>query len=96
MQIKEFQQLMKDLYLRKDKERGLEKTFFWLVSEIGELSEALRKMNKEEIEDELADCIAWLCSIANILEINLQQATLRKYPLQCSKCHENPCVCRED
>ncbi|MFX1251510.1 MAG: MazG nucleotide pyrophosphohydrolase domain-containing protein [Promethearchaeota archaeon] len=96
MKISEFQRLMKDLYLTKDKQRGLEKTFLWLVSEIGELSEALRKNTREKIEEEMADCMAWLCSLANILDINLQQAALRKYPLQCSKCHKNPCVCIED
>ncbi|MFX0064050.1 MAG: MazG nucleotide pyrophosphohydrolase domain-containing protein [Candidatus Hermodarchaeota archaeon] len=96
MKISEFQRLMKDLYLAKDKQRGLDKTFLWLISEIGELSEALRKNKREKIEEEMADCIAWLCSLANILDINLQQAALRKYPLQCSKCHKNPCVCTED
>ncbi|MFX1535844.1 MAG: MazG nucleotide pyrophosphohydrolase domain-containing protein [Promethearchaeota archaeon] len=95
MKISEFQRLMKDLYLTKDKQRGLEKTFLWLVSEIGELSEALRKNKREIIEEEMADCVAWLCSLANILDIDLQQAALRKYPLQCSKCRKNPCVCTE-
>ena len=50
MKISEFQRLMKDLYLAKDKQRGLEKTFLWLVSEIGELSEALRENKREKIE----------------------------------------------
>lgn len=47
---------MRELYLDKDAQRGAEKTLLWLMEEIGELSEALRK--KENMKEELADIIA--------------------------------------
>ena len=34
--MNQLQELMRDLYLQKDQQRGLEKTLLWLVSEIGE------------------------------------------------------------
>ncbi|MHA2434020.1 MAG: MazG nucleotide pyrophosphohydrolase domain-containing protein, partial [Candidatus Thorarchaeota archaeon] len=60
----------------------------------GELSDSvLRKKGREEIEDEVADVFAWLISIANLLEIDLSAALLKKYNNACSKCEKKPCEC---
>jgi NTP pyrophosphatase (non-canonical NTP hydrolase) len=104
MQISEFQSLMKNLYFKNDNERGITGTTLWFFEEIGEFSEALRhyisetdERLKEEYKDtlslEMADIVAWLCSIANILNINLEQALFDKYPNKCPKCMKNPCIC---
>ncbi len=101
MQIREFQQLMKRLYFERDKNRGISKTFLWIVEEVGELAEALRKYqesdkNKNEIHNiamEIADIVAWIASLANILEIDLEDALYSKYPSVCPKCGKNPCSC---
>ncbi len=93
--LKEFQRLMKDLYFEKDKKRGVHKTFFWIIEEIGELSEALRKEDQELIKDEIADIIAWICSLANLLEIDIEDA-LKKYSGTCPKCNQIPCECEID
>ncbi|MBD3198134.1 MAG: nucleotide pyrophosphohydrolase [Candidatus Lokiarchaeota archaeon] len=95
MKIDEFQNLMKDLYLHQDSERGIERTFLWLVEEVGELSSLLKekRYDKIQIAEEMADVLAWTCSLANLLNINLEKACFRKYPNVCSKCKKNPCIC---
>lgn len=93
MEIKEFQRLMKDLYSENDGKRGMEKTMLWFFEEVGELAEALRKEDKEEIAHEMADVFAWMVSMANMLDIDVEKACLSKYPLKCPKCGSMPCSC---
>lgn len=95
MKVSDFQNLMKELYFHQDSKRGTKGTFLWLVEEIGELAKALKQkeINKAEASDELADVIAWTCSLANLLEIDLEKALLSKYPNKCKKCNSNPCQC---
>jgi NTP pyrophosphatase (non-canonical NTP hydrolase) len=99
MDVKKFQELMKNLYLERDTNRGTWKTFSWFIEEVGELSEALRKAKEdpenklEELEKEFADVFAWLCSLANLVNVNLDKAINEKYPGKCLKCGNNPCSC---
>ena len=95
MKISEFQNLMKELYFHQDSKRGIKGTFMWLVEEIGELATILKgkTIDKEKASEELADIIAWSNSIANLLEINLEEALFNKYPDKCGKCKKNPCEC---
>ncbi|MHA2231211.1 MAG: MazG nucleotide pyrophosphohydrolase domain-containing protein [Candidatus Hodarchaeales archaeon] len=95
LKIAEFQKIMQDLYLKRDKARGIEKTMLWLVSEIGELAEAIRLESSKEIAEEAADVLAWLCSIANLTGIDLEKAIFDKYPGKCRRCDSNPCQCKE-
>lgn len=88
---------MKTLYFKNDSERGLSNTYMWLVEEVGELAEAINKdFKKERLSEELADIIAWTCSLANLLKIDLEAALAEKYPNRCRKCGQNPCVCNEN
>lgn len=93
MKIKEFQQLMRDLYFENDKKRGSLGNFVWLVSEIGELARVLRTEDLDKIREEIADVFAWLASLANVLNIDLEEAAQRKYPGKCPRCKDNPCKC---
>jgi NTP pyrophosphatase (non-canonical NTP hydrolase) len=93
MQIHEFQEMMKQLFFKNDKERGIEGTFNWLVDEVKELGEELKGNNREATEKEFADVIAWLASLANITGIDLEKAALNKYNHKCPKCKNNPCTC---
>lgn len=43
----------------------------WLVEEVGELAEAIRREKPENIKEELADCFAWIGALANFYEIDL-------------------------
>ncbi len=94
--LKEFQELMKKIYYERDSKRGLYKTALWLVSEVGEFSDALIHFNKAELEGEAVDVLAWLCSICNLLEINLEDIAFKKYNGKCPKCNSIPCNCKEN
>src|SRR4030066_326775 len=73
MDIDKFQKLIEDTYLKKDAKRGLPKTFMWFTEEVGELSRALRENNKEELEKEFADVLAWLFSLASLSGIRIEE-----------------------
>ena len=79
MDIRCVQEYMKDAYMRADAERGLFKTFTWLVEEVGELGDALLKRGRDGAAEEIADVIAWTISIANLLDIDVCQALKAKY-----------------
>jgi NTP pyrophosphatase (non-canonical NTP hydrolase) len=85
---------MKYLYIKKDKKRGVEATFKWLNDELQELEEALNNKDKRVLEKEFADVLAWLASLANITEVNLEKAALEKYNCKCPKCQQAPCACK--
>lgn len=94
MHISEFQQMMRALYFKRDSERGIDGTFNWLVDEVAELGEELKKgTDKEAMEKEFADVIAWLASLANIMGIDLERAAINKYNHRCPKCQHSPCQC---
>ncbi len=93
MHISEFQEMMRRLYFHRDSKRGKDGTYAWLVDEVRELGEALDKNNKKELEKEFADVIAWLASLANVTETNLEKAALDKYSNKCPKCRQSPCEC---
>jgi len=95
MRITDFQGLIKDLYFRQDYRRGIKATYIWLIEEIGELAKIINdpKIDREHASEELADIIAWTSSLANLLDIDLEDALFKKYPNMCIKCKSNPCIC---
>jgi NTP pyrophosphatase (non-canonical NTP hydrolase) len=94
-EIAGFQRHIADLYLAKDKRRGTTGTMLWMVEEVGELAEAVRRGEREGLEEEMADVLAWLASLANLLEIDLEKAVAAKYPATCKRCSQKPCACPE-
>ena len=73
MQIDQFQELIRQLYLERDSERGLEGTYMWFAEEVGELTRALRRgADHDELAGEFADVFAWLVSMASMSGIDLQ------------------------
>jgi len=79
MRIRDAQELIKNRFLERDSTRGLFATFAWFSEEVGELAEALLKMDHKLIEEEVADVLAWLLSIANLVNIDVEEAFMRKY-----------------
>ena len=78
MHISQFQQLISQKYQKRDQERGIPTTFMWFIEEVGELATALAANDKQNNEEEFADIFAWLCSLANISNVDLEKAC-KKY-----------------
>ncbi|MDR1492913.1 MAG: nucleotide pyrophosphohydrolase [Planctomycetaceae bacterium] len=93
--IRGLQNLIREMYFEKDSQRGTAGTFMWLMEEIGELSTALRSGTPEEIRGEFADVIAWLVTIANIVDCDLTAALAEKYGGGCPGCGQFVCECSD-
>lgn len=93
MHINEFQEMMRRLYFHRDSERGIVGTYEWLVEEVKELGEALNLKDEEAMEKEFADVMAWLASLANLTNVDLEKAAFTKYDYRCPKCGQLPCRC---
>ena len=74
MQIKEFQGIISEKYEKRDRERGVPATFMWFIEEVGELATALAGNDQENKQEEFADVFAWLCTLANISDVDLEKA----------------------
>ena len=93
MKITEFQKLIEAIYYEKDAARGLAGTHMWFCEEVGELTRALRRDTRDELEGEFADVLAWLSTLASIAGIDLQEAAMKKYAAGCPRCEATPCSC---
>jgi NTP pyrophosphatase (non-canonical NTP hydrolase) len=88
----ELQGAMDRTYGARDRARGIPTTVAWLAEEMGELARAVRKGDRDEQTAELGDVLAWVASLANQLDIDLNDAVGR-FRDGCPKCLGNPCVC---
>lgn len=77
--IREAQKIIRKEYYERDRVRGLYATFTWFIEEVGELADSIIKMDRRSIEEELADVLAWLLSLANLLDVDLEEAFRSKY-----------------
>jgi NTP pyrophosphatase (non-canonical NTP hydrolase) len=92
MDMTDFQALMEATYGERDRARGVPASIAWLAEEVGELAKATRKGTRDEQLHELGDVLAWLASIANQLELSLDDAVDR-YADGCPSCASIPCAC---
>ena len=78
-----FQALIRDRYYATDAARGSAGTFLWFTEEVGELASAIaahqpgRSPSAAEtanLEEEFADVLAWLMTLANIHGVELARA----------------------
>jgi NTP pyrophosphatase (non-canonical NTP hydrolase) len=74
MNISEFQQIIATKYEKRDRQRGIPATFMWFIEEVGELATALASKDQKNKEEEFADVFAWLCTLANISDVDLEKA----------------------
>ena len=81
MEIRAFQDFIRQRYYARDSERGTPGTFLWLVEEVGELASALGGDDRHDKEEEFADVLAWLCTLANINDVDLAKA-VEKYTVR--------------
>ena len=76
--LREFQQFIRDKYYARDSQRGTPGTFMWFIEEVGELATALAGKDQDNKEEEFADVLAWMCTLANINDVDLAKA-VEKY-----------------
>lgn len=84
MSIRQFQELIHDRYYETDKARGVGTTWLWLSEELGELASALARTERgedvrENLHEEFADVLAWLATLANVNDVDLEKAIHDKY-----------------
>lgn len=77
--LDELQKHIAQRYEKVDRVRGWPKTFAFFIEEVGELATALSTDDRANLEEEFADVIAWLCTLANISDVDLTRAVTRKY-----------------
>jgi len=87
-----FQRHIERLYGERDRARGLGGTYMWFVEEVGELARALRAGDPRALEEEVADVLAWLSTLASLAGVELEQAA-RRYAGGCPRCGTVPCTC---
>jgi len=92
MDIGQFQRVIDETYGERDAERGLERTFMWLVEEVGELARALRSSDHRRKVEEFSDVLAWLTTTASLAGVDMDAAA-RRFERGCPKCDQTPCVC---
>ena len=78
MTISDFQKFISAKYEARDRQRGTPATFMWFIEEVGELATALAGDDQANKEEEFADVFAWLCTLANISDVDLSKA-ISKY-----------------
>ncbi|MGM9992021.1 MAG: MazG nucleotide pyrophosphohydrolase domain-containing protein [Candidatus Bruticola sp.] len=87
LSFRDFQKFIHLHYQKYDSERGVGRTFMWLMEEIGELASALQNIHnhpedeqvRRNVEEEFADVLGWLSTLANMHHIDLEQALRSKY-----------------
>ena len=85
--VRQLQQLIRERYHDTDAARGTPGTFMWLIEEVGELATALHECapdrsptdaQRHNLAEEFADVLAWLVTLANVNDVDLEDA-LTKY-----------------
>ncbi len=94
LNLHQLQQMIQEMFGHKDQQRGIDGTYMWFMEEVGELAGALRSRNKQELEGEFADVLAWLVTLANLSGIDLTEAVRKKYITGCPRCGEDVCTCQ--
>ncbi|MCO4786772.1 MAG: hypothetical protein KC467_12700 [Marinomonas atlantica] len=89
--LNDIQNYLNDLYTEVNDNKEMEYLFSYLFRNVSYLSRGVSR-NKESI-DNFIKSFSWIISIANKLNINLQDAIERKFPDTCPYCLGKPCVC---
>jgi NTP pyrophosphatase (non-canonical NTP hydrolase) len=72
MEISTLQKIVKDRYFETDSRRGIYHTALWFHEEVGELSAAIAKGDRQNAKEELGDVLMWLLTLANLLDTDME------------------------
>jgi len=79
MELKDIQKIIKEKYYEIDSRSGELFLLAVLFEEVGELAEAVRKKEIENIREELVDVLFMVISLANLFDLNLENRLIEKY-----------------
>jgi NTP pyrophosphatase (non-canonical NTP hydrolase) len=54
------------------------------------------KKKRANLTEEFADVLAWLTTIANIVDVDLSTAIAEKYGAGCPGCQQFVCICPDE
>lgn len=101
--IEDWSAHMNNLYGENNKKQGVMFAFHRLAEEVLEAqgTQLIDKYNPEmsqillrfRISCEFADIFAWIFSLSNLLETNLEIALVYRYGSNCKRCDGRPCRC---
>jgi len=94
LDLRDCQRLMWEIYGERDSRRGADRTILWMLSEAGEVADAYVKGSRS-LGGEMADLLAWMLSVCNVVGIDLEGEFLSKYSGGCPRCRGTPCTCPE-
>jgi NTP pyrophosphatase (non-canonical NTP hydrolase) len=90
--LREFQTRIDATYGARDRARGIDRTFRWLIEEVGELAWAVRDGDARRLQEEISDVLAWTTTVASLCGVDVAEAAQR-YAAGCPKCGASPCAC---
>lgn len=79
MDLKELREIIREKYYETDKRSGELFLLAVLFEEVGELAEAVRKRDLKSIEEELADVLFMVLSLANLFDVDVESKLLEKF-----------------
>lgn len=56
----------------------------------------IRKKDRTKLKKNLSVAFSWMMTIGNRLHIDVEDATLKRFPFACSYCKEAPCRCKKN
>jgi hypothetical protein len=87
------QALIVKLYSEKNENNTWEEMYGFLSRTSGYLTRAV--MRKRVTQDDFIKSLSWLLGLASKMEVDLEQAFLKKYPGICPYCLAKVCVCHK-
>ena len=73
MEISALQKIVKDRYFETDNGRGIYHTALWFHEEVGELSSAIARGDKQNAKEEFGDVLMWLLTLANLMQVDMEE-----------------------
>ena len=73
MEIGALQQIVRDRYFENDNARGVHHTALWFHEEVGELSSAIARGDKENAKEEFGDVLMWMLTLANLMNVDMEE-----------------------
>jgi NTP pyrophosphatase (non-canonical NTP hydrolase) len=101
--LRQWQGHIGSLYGKTNLAAGVDRVINRLFEEISEVGLVLYQVDgvneslwetKQRIAREMADVLAWIFSVSNILSIDLERAVVALYSEGCPICREPECICR--